>query len=934
MKRGYTISMLVLLTLWLGICWMPVQAQNTGRIVGVITDATTGDNLPGAIAYLEGTVYGATTDRYGVFLIDQVPFGSYTLKVSYIGYKDYSQTVTLSETEPSVRVNISLEVSAVPGEEVEVVEYVRGQMKALSQQLNSANIKNVLSREEMERFPDMNTAEVLQRIPGVAIQRSLGEGRFVYLRGTEPRLTTVEVDGEPIASPQDEERFVGLDVINSSQLAYMEVVKALTPDMDGDAIGGVVNLITHSAFDYPGQHIDLDLGSGYSDLPQEPLYRGSLSYSNVLGENRSFGLSINANWYRNNIGSHSDEMDWDEEEDVNGNPIPFALTDFRMFNYDTRRDHLGLSSTLEYRVNDNNRFFVRGMYNQRNDDQVRNMIRFRVKKGDYLDRTTISKARLAYEMQARDEVQKIYTILGGGKHQAGRINLDYTLSYSYAEETKKDPGQIKSEFQLDEKVDLKLDLSDVDFPGITVTNLDPNYIYDPSHWEIDNQDFRETFTSNKKLIGSLNLQVRTLLGNNPTYFKLGGKLKLEDKDRNSQRFKYKWRGADDILMSQFAGGDQITGFLEDHYTFAPIMNADRYWPFFEQFRGQDDGLREEPRLDDPDGAGGKYNAGEDIFAGYAMATLEAGNFTLLAGVRDEFTKTNYEGVELLYDDQGEFLSSKDVKQENSYNNVFPALHIRYRVTPLSNLRFAVTTGISRPNYFDLAPYRWVFPEDQEILRGNPELEPTTSLNFDLMFEHYFRQVGGIALGVFYKSLDKIIYPVITRQQGGPFDGFFVEQPVNGGKAKLYGFEIGFTQQLTFLPGALSGLGIFGNYTYTKSEADLTFRPEVSTLPGQAGDVGNVGISYDKYGFTARLSANYTSDLMYRVGDTPDFDRFIDDHLQIDFSAAYQVVKGVSLYVQMINLNNEPKREYFGEETRPRLNEFYSWWMRGGLKITR
>jgi len=909
-----------------------LYAQGAGRIMGRVTDANTGENLPGANIVLEGTYLGASSNRFGFYRIDNVPYGTYTLKVIYIGYEEFTTQVSVTQDAPIVEQNVELKESAIRAEEVEVVGYLQGQMKALSQQMSAPNITNVVSREEMDRFPDMNTAEALQRLPGVNMQRSLGEGRFIYIRGTEPRMTTVTVDGEPIASPQDEERFVGLDVINASQLSEIQVVKALTPDMDGDAIGGTVNLVTQSAFDREGQSIKVDLGSGYSQLPAEPLYRGAINYSNIFGAKRNFGITLNANWYRNNIGSHSDEMDWTNQEDVNGNPLPFALSDLRFYNYQTRRDHYGLSSTLEYKPNKYHRLYIRGMYNQRNDDQTRNMIRYRISKGDYLNSTTVSKARLAYEMQDRNEIQRISSVIGGGESQFGKLNLNYRVSYSYASETKKNPGQIKSEFQLNQKVNLLLNFEDPDFPQVDITNLDNGYQYDPANWEIDNQSFRETFTSNKKFLTSVDARVPYQFFYFPAQIKFGGKVKLEKKDRDSQRWKYKWKGSEDIFMNRFASGKRIDNFLQDHYIFAPIMDPDKFFPFFNQFRGQNDGLRESIKLDDSDGLGGKYSATEDIYASYIMTTIDMGKLQVLAGVRDEYTKTTYDGMELLYDDNGDFLSANPVSNKSSYNNIFPDIHFRYRVTPRTNFRVSVTTGISRPNYFDLAPYQWVFPENRQILQGNPKLEPTTSISYDIMVEHYFKGIGILSGGFFYKSLDKVSYHRFFRQEGGAFDGFLVEQPVNGGTAKLYGIEVNLMQQLSFLPGFLSGFGIFGNYTYVKSEADLQFR-ERSVLPGQAGDVGNIGLSYEKYGLTARLSLNYNGKILDRVGETADFDRYVDDHLQLDFSASYRVITGLDVYLQMVNITNEPQREYWGIKSRPRLNEYYSWWMRGGLKVS-
>lgn len=911
-----------------------VRAQlPSGRIVGRVTDASTGDFLPGANVILVGTNLGAASDRYGYYRIENVPVGNYRLQVKYIGYKDFETDVRVSDVGQTVKLDIALEVSAVEIGEVVVEGLREGQVKALTQQMNAPNIKNVLAREEMERFPDLNTAEVLQRIPGIAVQRSLGEGRFVNIRGTEPRLSNVTIDGERIASPQDEERFIGLDVINASQLSSIEVVKALTPDMDADAIGGSVNLVTRSAFDYNRPVLKAKLGSGYSDLPNEPLYDAVVTYSTVLGAKKNFGVTVSGSWYRNNMATHSDEMDWGNEEDVNGNEIPFALTDLRFFNYDTNRDHFGFSSTLEYKINEFNRFYVRGTFNRRTDDQTRNMVRFRIKKGDYLNATTISKARVAFEMQDRNEIQKIATISGGGKNQFGSIDLDYDISYSYANETKKNPGQFKSEWQLDKKVNLSLDLSDTDFPQFSILNLDQDYLMDPSHWEIDNQDFRETFTSNKRFQFKLNLRAPYNFSNIFSELKLGTKIQVDQKDRNSSRFKYKWKGDQDVTMDLVASSTTVDHFLDNHYnTFpGPFVDPSKYESFFFQFQGKPDGLREQIQRDDTDGEGGRYDAEEDIFAFYLMNTVNIGKLMILAGVRDEITHTNYKGIELLFDDNGDFLNSQPIDQSRTYNNLFPYVHFRYRVTSTTNVRLAYTRSIARPNYFDLAPYRWVFPEDRELLLGNPDLDPTISDNFDILFEHYFQGVGIISGGLFYKSLDKIIFTRVFKQEGGPYDGFDVEQPVNGGSGTIVGAEFNWMQQFTFLPGFLSGFGIFANYTLVESDADLKFSDR-NVIPGQAGDAANVGLNYEKYGLTARLSLNYTSEVMNKVGKNKDFDRFDDDHFQLDLSASYQIRPGINLYLEAINLLNEPKREFFGIESRTRLNEFYGRWIRSGIKL--
>lgn len=903
-------------------------SQEFGTIKGKILDETTNEGLPGANVILVGTRFGSATDRFGNFVIEKVPFGNYQLKVSFIGYQDFTTNVTLSKNNPIVNVQVVLKISAVPLQEVVVYGLMQGQAKAFNQELTAPDIRNVLSREEIEKFPDLNTAEALQRIPGVYTNRSLGEGTYVYIRGTEPRLTYITVDGLKLASSADQERSVDLGVVNSKQIAFVEVIKALTPDMDADGIGGAVNLITKSPFEIPQLTIRGEFGGGYAIQTKKPLYRFSLSHSELISN--KIGISVNLNYYRNDISGHSNEFTWDNVKDVNGQTIPFALTDYRLFYYRTLREHYGISSTFAYKLDENNYLNLRLMYNRRDDDQSRNMIRYRLDRGTYLNATTVQNARMAFEFQNRNEVHHNYLISLGGNHIFGPFNIDYNLHYTYAKQTK-DPGQIKSEWALDTRLNLTFDLSDVNFPKFTITNKDVTYIQDPSHWTIDTQDFRNINIKNNVFIGNVNLKYTYSPFGYPGEIKVGAKFKVDAKKRTGFRGQYKWRGSTTVLMSTVSTNEKLEKFLNNKYTFAPIIDNDLLRKFFNQFRGLSTGLAETVIYNDTDGSGGDYDNREDIYAAYAMTTINIGNFMILAGVRDEYTSTEYNGYQVFLDNRGNFLSMNPINQKTKYNDLFPYLHMKFSITEKTNLRFAFTRTISRPDFFDLAPYYWLDPKNSLITKGNPDLKPTTSFNYDLSFAHYFKGIGVISFGLFYKDMDRVIYPRIYQQIGGPYDGFTVTEPVNGGKAKLYGVEINWNQYFTFLPGFLGGFGIFANYTYTKSKAQLLYR-DWSTMPGQAADVGNFGLTYDKYNLTARLTLNYTSPILYQVGKSPDYDRYNDKATRLDFTAIYKISKRFSVYIDWINILNTPDREYYGISSRPRLHNYYGWQLYLGIKF--
>ncbi len=261
---------LVLLMIILAGPGQELMAQRPGSIAGKVKDASNGDFLPGAAIYLDGAKYSTISDMEGDFSLYGVEAGDYTLKVSYIGYEDYEAPISLGEGQALVN-DISLEPSFISLQGAEVVSQRQGQMKALNQQKESLVQQNIVAQEQMERFPDLNTAEVLQRLPGVNISRDLGEGKFVSIRGTDPRFTQVKVNGEAIATPEDEERFVALNVISAAQLSTIEVTKSPTPKMDGEAIGGVVDLKTRSAFDSDKRILRVVPEGGTRRMPKAPM---------------------------------------------------------------------------------------------------------------------------------------------------------------------------------------------------------------------------------------------------------------------------------------------------------------------------------------------------------------------------------------------------------------------------------------------------------------------------------------------------------------------------------------------------------------------------------------------------------------------------------------------------------------------------------------
>ena len=322
------------------------------------------------------------------------------------------------------------------------------------------------------------------------------------------------------------------------------------------------------------------------------------------------------------------------------------------------------------------------------------------------------------------------------------------------------------------------------------------------------------------------------------------------------------------------------------YDLGGVVDRDAFRNFF--FANQAPGSFEAEVRNDVD-LGEPYNAEEDVSSVYVMTTQEYGRLLVLAGVRAEFTDIDYSASNLVLDDET-VVSNVIESVDRSYDYVFPNLQFRYRLTPDTNLRLAYSKSMARPDFWDSMPYSSIQLDGEEIVSGNPLLDPAIADNIDILAEHFFDGIGLLSGGVFFKQIDDFNFRTTTTQVGGPYDGFEVETSINGGGADLFGIEVSWQQQFTGLPGFWSGFGIYANYTYTDaSSIDLgpdTTRTDIATLPEQLENVGNFAITYEKDAIISRVSLNYTGEWIEEVGDNADEDLWRDAATTVDFSFTY------------------------------------------------
>ena len=506
--------------------------------------------------------------------------------------------------------------------------------------------------------------------------------------------------------------------------------------------------------------------------------------------------------------------------------------------------------------------YLNGVYTELQDNEQRRRLVQNVEDGE-----------LEYNHKSRLEKLRSMNLTAGGEHLFGSgYQLDYHVTMTQSEEETPDDQEI---IFLQEDVSFAPDISDPDNiqanPGSEFINGD--YFFDGFEPALSN-------TKDTDYIGALNLSMSYQVANTVGKLKVGFKYRAKTKTQDVVENEYGLiDGADDILLASTGDDDfKFSGFAPGDYPFPSIVTSEDYVnDFLDNHRSSLEG----ETVIDADVE--DFNADENTLALYAMTEIYfTPQFVLLPGIRYEKTDVTASGKE--YDSETELITPTTA--EKSYGKVFPLVHARYRFTPQTNLRAAITSVLARPNY-------------------------------DLMFEHYAQDIGVLSAGAFYKQIkDPIFYFLWDNELGGE-----TVQPQNGQSGNIFGIELAYQRQLKFLPAPFDGLGFYGNYTYTTANATLPDDREAK-FAGQPDNVYNIALSYEKGGFSGQISLNYNDKYVLEYGEDSASDLFVSPHLQLDITASYRVVKNLNIFAELVNVTNEPYRTYLGIEDRPFQIEYY------------
>ena len=893
-----------------------LAAQGTATLVGRVTDSS-GTAITHAVLRVSGSQVTVLTDANGGYRMAQLAAGSQTIVARAFGFTPETLTVTLPAGETVTR-HLTMHTSTQRLAEMVVRESPRmaeTKAAALAKQQNADNLVAVLSGDEIRALPNFNAAEAAGRIPGVSLERDEGEGKFVQVRGTEPRLSNVTIDGIHIPGTESD-RIPKLDDVPSDLLGAIEVSKTLTADMDADAIGGSVNLVTKIPEGRPRGYLAGQYGQ--IDLLSRNTYQGGLTYGGRVGTDEKLGFLIGGSADRNNRSINDVEPAWGMYNTPGGASVS-APNEWSIRDYLYQRERYGLGGDLDYRLNPTSDVYIRGLWSLFKNYGTRWVYDL---SGDAsptdASSGSIPGVGLERTSEWRTPKEQMWAGSAGGHHDSGPWTLDYSLSYAGTSQVER--GHRSNTFAYTGP-DLDIDYSadGGKYPSYHyLSTADSVAANSASNYTLKQFSLGDHTTTGRDVGGGANALLHYTLGDNQSQFKVGVRYRDERKDFTNQQLTFKNIGGP-LTLAQVTDPFTDPSFyrrLASGYTIAPVINLAKV-AAYEQANPAAFSQTRQPSQDSL----GSFYGSEKIYAAYGMNTTDFGALRVNLGLRVEATRASYLGHSFFQpsDTAGNAIGSATLQQvtgTKSYTDLFPSAQLRYTLDNGTNLRLAVTRGIARPNYPDLAPNQSGMtcptcanqPTLSGFSTGNPNLVAQHAWNYDLLVEHYLNTVGVVSGGIFYKSLsDVILTRRITYTGPGPFNGYIGDMPDNGGGGWLRGVELAYTQRFVALPGRFAGFGFDGNWTHTESQ--VLVDPESgrkAPLLRQSPNIANAYLTYDQGSLSGRIGWTYNGAMIGAYGDgtpTANGDNYFYPHAQVDGSLVYNATQDVQLQFMVLNMNN-------------------------------
>lgn len=932
---------------------IPLFAQS-GAIKGRIVDAESGQVLPGANVYLEGTHIGTATDISGEYRIYNVNPGLYTLVVNYIGFGKIEVEIMVKANQ-TITQDIELDYTVLTGESVVITAQARGQTEAINQQIASRTVKNVVSSTKIQELPESNAAEAVGRLPGVSLARSGGEGTKVMIRGMGAKYTKIQIDGVNMAATGEGDRSADLSMISPYMLEGIELTKSVMANQEATATGGIVNFKIRKASEEPSFNVIAQGGhNSLRDTFKD--YKVSVGGSNRFLD-KKFGIYAQVDYENKNAGSQQvGGINFSQENE----DAPVRTESMQLLDVFTEVERLGGTLVFDYSL-PSTEIKATNFYSHIKREETRHINRY-----DFLQQE--------FTLRYADIPERSLNVLTNSlqvDHKMGNWEANFLMSHSYSENdlpfeiTGNNTNSPVNPFSTDRGINYNV-------------NLDPETIPDSLNIPIDDVtnfmhigglEHNQSIMKERDLAGEVNLAYNfNIFDDVKIKLNFGAKVKHKSKeydrthlDIGGQEYIYmvhdnfidelSQRNIDAyannnmlLYLSDFLDPDyDQDNFFNGKYQLSQVFNKDMFRKIHEWGMATYD--PDEPvslwnivlanyinsKYQD-------YHGFEDYHAFYIMPEIDiTSKITLIPGVRYESNRTEYTGYRgsrlgVLRNWTPTLIDTVTKVRKNEF--YLPMIQAVYRPTEWLNVKAGYTHTLQRPDYNNIMP-GWVISSQGQINNlSNFRLKPELSRNWDVQFSVYSNKIGLFTFGAFHKKITDMIF---WTGQTVVLDTAFFDLPTlmhrkraawatnNEFDAFNYGFEVEWQSNFWYLPGLLSGLVMNVNYTRNKSEAKYlrtVIRTEIDPITYQATLVNedtthtapminqpdhllNLTVGYDYKGFSIRGAMRYKSRIFTSNNWFEALRGYSVDFYRYDLSIKQQLpFEGLEFFLNINNITNE------------------------------
>jgi TonB-dependent receptor len=803
------------------------------------------------------------------------------------------------------------------------------QERSIEIKRDAIGVLDVAASDEIGQLPDRNVAEVIEHLPGVGVTYDQGEGRYVAVRGVPSNLNGYTLNGIEIGNPDGNTRSLPLDIVSGQLLNRVEIAKVKTADMDGQGIGGTINLVTQTAFDFKDAfNISLNGQAGYQELNKKVPVRGDASIAARFGADEQFGIVLGGSY--SNRDFVSEGFYPDDWRPIAGFARGGAPTNIKYTEYSLDRKRIGATGSFDWHPSEHQTFYVRGLYSKFIEDEIRPRYRLDFStaalvgdavtgtitnpnfhlNSDGLTGNVTTGTERRFDLRLDYKVKTVIGAMAGGSTEVDRLKLDYVVSRSHNEVLDKFPIW-----------QFRCNPGAVDFDFTK-----PIFAAAPrTECTAAQMQFRQyTFShqSGDEFIWQGKLDATYDLGGK-NFLKFGGKYRDSDRALDASNDVYAPASAAfRFPMSQFnLQGKPITVFPDDDtraYLNSPVADPAAITAWTAANLSNANYFKLDTATSLANTTLSDFQLSETLSSAYAMGNFVFGAITVTPGVRFEHTRLDITGYQLV----SKTGAVVPAARRSDYNDWLPSLIVRIMPSHDTVFRLAYSRSIGRPEYNTLSPGGTITTDVPQpgltvasVSYGNPDLKPYRADNFDATGEWYFAKGGLLSIGAFAKIIRNPIftqsYTVFnTEFNGAHYDTVSFSQPLNADKGDIIGIEAQYQQQFTFLPGLLSGFGFAINGTLTDSTLRLP-NGRSSTFPSQSSYLYGGRLFYQKGIVEASVAYHNTGHALLSAGTFVYQDQYNNDLRRLDAKASLKILPGARIFFEAQNLTDEPTRQYQG-----------------------